>query len=313
VLRKIARAMVIAAALSTSAGMAVVSDGQEDICASSAVIVCDNFEARATGSGDLTRAIYKNRGWALSELSTLTVASDDKFSGTKSLKLSYPSSADGAGFMDTSFSPQSTIYARWYAKWSDNWMWSDIATKHAALMTTRGSRAPYMFHSMWNSPELLHAMESADGTFYYPNQTAKVSFVGGRWYCLEIRMTMNAPGQANGVLESWVDGTRHWYSPNVVVDNLGPSYSTLMISGYWNNSGKVHPAMARWHDNFVLSTQRIGCIGPGSTVPARPTGLRIIGHATHRVERLWEPTGGELQASVVRSERNPEPQLQHAR
>lgn len=46
--------------------LAAAPDGQEEICSNPAVFFCDNFEARALGSGDFGRQLYKNNGWAVS-------------------------------------------------------------------------------------------------------------------------------------------------------------------------------------------------------------------------------------------------------
>ena len=51
--------LLLALLLGTGTVQAFTTDGQEDICATAAVVFCDNFETRAEGNTDLaaTRAV----------------------------------------------------------------------------------------------------------------------------------------------------------------------------------------------------------------------------------------------------------------
>ena len=142
-----------------------------------------------------------------------------------------------------------------------------------------------------------------------PNENGLTPYVAGVWYCEEVHLRMNTcPTCANGLVEKWIGvGTdptqvRHWNYPNVVVDGGTASYnqqiSGISSASYWNcNAGDLptnpdgscspgtnsfHPLMYRWKDNFVVSTQRIGCLGnpvapqSGTTPPRAPTNLRVI-------------------------------------
>ena len=81
----------------------------------------------------------------------------------------------------------------------------------------------------------------------------------GRWYCIEARAKLNDPGWSNGVFQLWIDdrleasqtglgwmGSYRDYGINVVY-----------LENYWNDGAPQ--AQERYFDNFVVSTQRIGC------------------------------------------------------
>jgi hypothetical protein len=81
----------------------------------------------------------------------------------------------------------------------------------------------------------------------------------GKWYCVEAHARLNDPGRSNGVFELWING-----APQARIDgfNWQGSYSeyginTVFLETYWNE-GSPQP-QERYFDNFVVSTERIGC------------------------------------------------------
>ena len=82
----------------------------------------------------------------------------------------------------------------------------------------------------------------------------------GRWYCIEARARLNDPGRFNGVLELWIDDRLE--ARHSGLDWMG-SYrtygiNTVYIENYWNAGAPQ--AQERYFDNFIVSTQRIGCL-----------------------------------------------------
>jgi hypothetical protein len=83
----------------------------------------------------------------------------------------------------------------------------------------------------------------------------------GRWQCIEARMRLNDPGRANGVFELWIDdalearkGGLAWVGQ---YDDFG--INAVFLENYWNDGSPAE--QERHFDNFVVSTQRIGCGG----------------------------------------------------
>ncbi len=83
----------------------------------------------------------------------------------------------------------------------------------------------------------------------------------GRWYCIEARARLNDPGRSNGILELWIDD--HPEARQTGLDWIGSfrgyGINAVYIENYWND-GAPQP-QERYFDNFVVSTQRIGCLG----------------------------------------------------
>lgn len=95
-----------------------------------------------------------------------------------------------------------------------------------------------------------------------------------QWHCIESHVKLNDAGQSNGVQEFWIDGNLEARSSNL---NFVASYSAyginaVFLENYWNSGASQ--TEKRYLDNFVVSTERIGC-SDNPLLP--PTGLRIMG------------------------------------
>ena len=81
----------------------------------------------------------------------------------------------------------------------------------------------------------------------------------GQWYCVEAHMKLNTPGQSDGVLELRINGNLE--AQRTGMNFLG-SYQTyginaVFLENYWNAGSPQ--AQERYFDDFVVSTQPIGC------------------------------------------------------
>ena len=81
----------------------------------------------------------------------------------------------------------------------------------------------------------------------------------GKWYCIEVHARLNDPGRTNGLFELWING-----APEARIDGLNwqgayteYGINTVFLENYWND-GAPQP-QERYFDNFIVSTQRIGC------------------------------------------------------
>ena len=81
----------------------------------------------------------------------------------------------------------------------------------------------------------------------------------GQWYCVEAHMKLNTPGQSDGVLEVHINGNLE--AQRTGLNFLG-SYQTYGINAVflenWWNAGSPQ-AQERYFDDFIVSTQPIGC------------------------------------------------------
>jgi hypothetical protein len=81
----------------------------------------------------------------------------------------------------------------------------------------------------------------------------------GKWHCIEAHARLNDPGRSNGIFELWINGG---LEARIEGLNWQGSYSeyginAVFLENYWND-GSPQP-QERYFDNFIVSTQRIGC------------------------------------------------------
>jgi hypothetical protein len=159
------------------------------------------------------------------------------------------------------------------------------------------SRATVLAGASWSQAAIGHvwsagagneflALDPASGTDFsgtlrtrkyndFPNlrwlgyQTGRTPVFGpsrtGRWQCVEARMRLNDPAQANGVFELWIDDLLearrtglNWVGQ---YDEFG--INAVFLENYWNDGSPAD--QERYFDNFVVSRQRVGCDGaPGA-------------------------------------------------
>jgi hypothetical protein len=83
----------------------------------------------------------------------------------------------------------------------------------------------------------------------------------GKWHCIEAHARLNDPGRSNGVLELWVDDRAEARQAgfNWIGRFADYGINVVYLENYWND-GAPQP-QERYFDNFVVSTERIGCTG----------------------------------------------------
>ena len=81
----------------------------------------------------------------------------------------------------------------------------------------------------------------------------------GKWYCIEAHARLDDPGRANGVFELWINGGLEARIEKLDWQGTYTEYgiNTVFLENYWND-GSPQP-QERYFDNFIVSTQRIGC------------------------------------------------------
>jgi len=110
-----------------------------------------------------------------------------------------------------------------------------------------------------------------DTSCKFETNLAHIPLNDGKWHCLETHANMGTNGNADGLLEIWVDGTQTLRYINVPIS--GPSETGLFgeITHYDQMGGAN-----RYIDDLAVGDARIGCSGsPSSNPPAAPTALTV--------------------------------------
>ncbi|MDJ0498105.1 MAG: right-handed parallel beta-helix repeat-containing protein [Acidimicrobiia bacterium] len=101
----------------------------------------------------------------------------------------------------------------------------------------------------------------------------------GAWYCVEGHVAMNTPGQANGLLEGWVDENLAFYQDDFRFRGTGDAgidIKSFWFDVYYGGNGTAPGGLSFDFDSLVLSSERIGC-------GASPTGgFRDTGDSVHK-------------------------------
>ncbi len=81
----------------------------------------------------------------------------------------------------------------------------------------------------------------------------------GQWYCIEAHAKLNDAGESNGVFELWIDDNLEAARSDLNFLGSFSAYgiNAVFLENYWNNGSPQE--QERYFDNFVVSTQRIGC------------------------------------------------------
>lgn len=81
----------------------------------------------------------------------------------------------------------------------------------------------------------------------------------GTWFCVEARARLNDAGLSNGVFQLWIND-------NLEAERTGLNWlgsfnayaiNAVYVENYWNDGSPA--VQERYFDDFVVSTQRIGC------------------------------------------------------
>jgi hypothetical protein len=175
------------------------------------------------------------------------------------------------------------VYWRVYVKYQSGWTGGGGDKMSRAIVFAKSDWSEAAIGHVWSatspSPSYL-AIEPASGTdtagnvitvgyndFTHlrwfggtPSQTPIFDAAHvGQWYCVEAHMKLNAPGQSDGVFELRINGNLE--TQRTGLNWLG-SYQTyginaVFLENYWNE-GSPQP-QERYFDDFVVSTQPIGC------------------------------------------------------
>ncbi len=84
----------------------------------------------------------------------------------------------------------------------------------------------------------------------------------GAWYCVEGHVAMNTPGQANGVLEGWVDENLAFYQDDFKFRGSGDAnidIKSFWFDVYYGGTSTAPTGYSFDFDSLVLSSERIGC------------------------------------------------------
>lgn len=203
---------------------------------------------------------------------------DDAFAGSRSLQQLYTEGQVGAGWLGfhlgdapgASGEPARDHYfVRWYHKFEEGF--EDAPPKMARVRRlSPGWDKEYSVHHWIGDDDHVivadvHAPDStqANDAGWLPVTRSDFSYDDenvGRWICHEMEIRNNTPGDTDGHVRVWADGELIIERTEVDLrgDRDDADLNEIMLDTYWNGGSPTE--QSRYYDNFVVSTERVGCL-----------------------------------------------------
>ena len=293
-----------------NSGIAARYPGDAGISADPAVIFSDDFESYGN-SANLTRRW--NEVFHSSNI-RIANESGSFFSGNKALEFSVPrQTSEVSNNVIKYISPErDVLFLRYYAKFDS--AFNVLGSSHngstiSAQYCCPGTRADgynkfFVSYEAWRGEYDAANPGNLNLYIYHPEQrdvwgdhffpTGRVvpfdktpgnfgpTFVArqdviptlGRWYCYELMVKTNTPGQRDGRIALWLDGKIIADYPNIRLretNALKIDRFTLDLHVRSNILGVAK----KWYDNVVAATSYIGPMVPVGPINP-PTDLRIV-------------------------------------
>jgi hypothetical protein len=272
------------------------------------VILADDFESYSTVSQIASRwsNLYQQ------SLTRIATEPGNVFSGAKALEFRIPQqSAEVSNELVKTLSPtEDVVFVRVYTKFDSGH--NAVGSNHNGIVITANYSTPGVpangtnkfYVDVENSRETTSEMSPGMTNFYiyHPEQRTEwgdhwypdgrvtpfdatpgnfgTNFVPrpnftpelNRWYCYELMVKANSPGQRDGRIAFWVDGRLVADYPNVRLRDVSTLKIDKILLSFHIKSNTVRQNV-KWYDNVVVARSYIG---PMRTAPniAPPSALQ---------------------------------------
>lgn len=237
---------------------------------------CDDFELISALSQNYED--YSTTGFS--------VIAGNGMDGSKGLTQQYTSGQVDAGWI-VKYKPDGFpdhVFYRYYHKFGSGF------TRFPQKM----SRIGYRNHSTWKEIYRVHSwmtgtgLLTADVMAKNSSQTSSgwlpiatetsFNFAShlNEWVAIEVELKINTPGKTDGLYRTWINDQLVIERLNVDMrGSTSDKINEVMLDTYWNESSPGN--IARYYDNFVISTQKIGLIAAATaSPPASPTNVQAL-------------------------------------
>lgn len=289
-------------------GIAAQFVGDSNIQAHPDVILADDFESYGTVSqitGQWSNLYQQS-------LTRIATEPGNVFSGTKALEFRIPQqSAEVSNELVKTLSPsEEVVFVRAYTKFDSGY--NALGSNHNGIVITANYSDPgvpangtnkfyvdvensrestsetspgmtnfYVYHpeqrtewgDHWYPDGRVTPFDATPGNFGSnfvprPNFTPELN----RWYCYELMVKANTPGQRDGRIAFWVDGRLVADYPNVRLRDVSTLRIDKILLSFHIKSNTLRQNL-KWYDNVVVARSYIGPIRTAVTL-APPSALQ---------------------------------------
>lgn len=210
------------------------------------------------------------------------IVNNERHDGNRSLQVNFVPNAGSQNGPDfriiQSFGNRQEIYARWYVKYSNNWVWASADHKVAIFGTASGTQDVY-FNVRGNgnggTGRVVVHIIPADGLV----EDRSTNMAPGVWHLCEIRIRSGV----NGLVQVKLDGQLLNLTGNVNPNNVntGSTVGSIKLDTTYNAYSyptSLGRTMQTWFDSVAISANGwIGGTNSSSPAPGAPQNLRISG------------------------------------
>jgi len=173
------------------------------------------------------------------------------------------------------------IYVQFYLKYSSNWVDQAATNKWVYIWfgdTLNKPNLPIMGHSQ-RYPKGSWAVLQApptDPAYYEQIWVSNKDFTYGVWHKMVIRVKMNTPGVANGILQMWQDDVLVLNASNGFFRKSGEKFgiTSFQMTPVYGGGGSTPPAdQYMWFDDVIVQTTPFGA--SSAIQPSSPFKLSI--------------------------------------
>jgi type IX secretion system substrate protein len=213
------------------------------------------------------------------------------------------------------------IYYRMYLKMQKGWQGNPAKLSRATVFHN-SNWAQAMIAHLWSDSEghlLLDPASSVDdngnvtATKYndfdnlhwlgYKSGTTPIFLeeYSDQWYCVEMHVKLNDPGESNGVQEFWIDGNLEARREglNFVGTYTDYAINAVFFENYWNDGSPK--LQERYFDNIVVSRSYIGPVDVTSTPDVETNDISVYPNPTIDFIHISveNPDGASLTIEIV--------------
>ena len=282
-----------------------------------------SFETCATGTGN----DFPCEGWndvGQEAAGILEVSTEQSFSGTKSLKETWTSALQDSpqpSIYNTLVTPQTHLFVRFAHKRMPGWQQAANGNTKLFIIGNIGyprtiigdSFGAYAIHM-----ECPYNVTNASGAKVSVNVlgtgvTPSIAPGTNGWDQLEIEILLNTPGQANGLIRFWINGTlrveqlnKEYRGPTPT--SYGPCTNLPTSSDYLLRTIQIYKQVGvgvRYTDRIAAGNTRIGLINgtpppPDTQAPTVPTNLGAQAVSSSQINLTWSASTDNVGVSGYR-------------
>jgi hypothetical protein len=220
----------------------------------------------------------------------MTISTDVAFSGRHSLRLVYVTSDNTQSVTPTpsiyrSLGDNTHIFTRFAHRLDSTFQLASTGSTKLIRLQSNLNAYPKVW-LMYHQGTYKFCMEGPyDWTGTTECMDSGIAPNKGNWQQIEAEWKLNTPGQSNGLIRMWIDGTlrieklnRAWVGPTPT--SRGLTHGLLNPSDYRIESAQVYLQSGvgtMYYDRIAVGDTRIGTSKTSSdtTPPSTPTGLQL--------------------------------------